>query len=289
MYGIIKGRKAVALFVFAAALIILGAIYAEKSESVYARAGESREVPVIMYHSLLIDPARTGEYVATPDSLREDLEYLKSHGYETVFISELVSFTKSGSPLPKKPVVITFDDGFLNNVSYALPLLKEYSMKAVISPVGAYCDVYAENCDRNLYYAYMTWDDIKEAAQSGYIEIGDHSYDMHSRRPRFGASKKSGEDDETYARLLSDDIEKMQSKLKENSGVDCIVYTYPFGAVSSEAEAVLKAHGFEAALTCRESVNTVTRGDTDALYSLGRFNRSGLLSTREFMDRAGIK
>ncbi|MBR2743279.1 MAG: polysaccharide deacetylase family protein [Clostridia bacterium] len=289
MYGLIKAKRAALILFVLGALLLSGAIYARCCAAVSARPAESREVPIIMYHSVLIDSARTGDYVVTPETIRADLLYLSRHGYETVFIRDLADFAESGADLPKKPVVITFDDGFLNNISYALPMLEEYSMKAVISPVGAYCDVYTEDPDRNLYYSYMTWDDIKSAAETGRIETGNHSYDMHSRRPRLGASRMDGENEADYARRLTEDTAKMQNKLRENCGVDCTVYTYPFGAVSPEAAETLKSLGFRAALTCREEINTVTRGDTDALYSLGRFNRPGLLSTEEFMARAGIK
>ncbi len=288
MFFVLKGRAAAALIILIA-LSALALTFSRGACPASAPAENARTVPIIMYHSILKDPARTGEYVASPEALRGDLEYLKSHGYEAVFVRELIDFTKNGAPLPKKPVVITFDDGFLNNMAYALPLIREYSMKAVLSPVGAYSDVYALSGDRNLYYAYMTWDDIRGAAESGLLEICSHSYDMHGRSPRLGASKKEGEDTKTYLHLFKDDVLKMQSLLREKSGVECIVYAYPFGAVSEGTAEALASCGIKAALTCREAANTVTRGDTAALFSLGRYNRSGLMSTGEFMAKAGIE
>ena len=82
--------------------------------------------------------------------------------------------------LPEKPVMITFDDGYYNNLIYVLPLLKKYDMKAVISIVGSFTERAQELNDQNPAYAHMIWADIKALAASGYVEIGSHSYALHS-------------------------------------------------------------------------------------------------------------
>ena len=76
-----------------------------------AAASEGVEVPVVMYHSMLKDEARHGQYVISPEEFENDLQYLQSHGYTTILIEDLIAYTKGGS-LPEKPVLLTFDDGY---------------------------------------------------------------------------------------------------------------------------------------------------------------------------------
>ena len=288
MYGVIKLKTLVAILTLAAVIAALVTAYSIRTSAVSAEVNATVDVPIIMYHSILKDASRTGDYVITPDTLRSDFEYLKKHGYTGISVSELVSYVYEGASLPEKPVVITFDDGFLNNVSYAVPLLEEYSMKGLISVVGSYCDVYTDTPDRNLYYSYVTWDDVKALGLNDAVEIGNHSYSMHDQYPRKGSSRMKGEDKEKYLNIFSDDTGRMQKALSERCQINCIVYTYPFGAISEESQSVIESSGFLASLACYEYTNKVTVGDKSCLYKMGRYNRSGKYSTEDFMQKIGI-
>ena len=59
-------------------------------------------------------------------------------------VEDLIRYVDQGTPLPEKPVMLTFDDGHYNYISYLLPLLEEYDMKAVVSVVGEFADTYTE-------------------------------------------------------------------------------------------------------------------------------------------------
>ena len=241
-------------------------------------------LPVIMYHSILKDPARAGKYVVSPDLLRSDLEYLKNNGYTTVLPKDLIRYVKGEESLPEKPVMITFDDGYLNNLTYAVPILEQLDMCAVISPVGKYTQNFSETKDPNPNYAHMSWDEIKEAEQSGRIEIANHSYDMHNQDRRKGCKKRVGESEEDYKSALAEDIGKMQSLLKENCNLEPKCFTYPYGAVCETSIEVLKKMGFEITLGCTEKMNYIKQGE-DMLWCLGRYNRPSGVSTENFMKK----
>ena len=173
----IKGEKRRIMF----ALIMLGVIIfcsllGGTALGVFAPAQpEGVSLPIIMYHSVLRDNARTGQYVVTPSSLEQDMLYLKEHGYTTVVINDLIEYVYNGAPLPEKPVMLTFDDAYYNNLTYLEPLLIEYDMKAVISAVGSYTQQYSQSGDKSPSYAYLSWQDLKEISQRGYIEIQNQS------------------------------------------------------------------------------------------------------------------
>ena len=285
MYCIVTRKKLLTGFCCALGCILL-ACGIPWFRSVGADAGAELGVrlPVIMYHSILKDPAKTGKYVITPARVEEDLVYLRDNGYETVVVADLLAYVNEGVPLPEKPVMITLDDGYLNNLTYMLPLLEQYDMRAVISVVGCYVDQYSEKPDPNPSYAYLTWDDIRTLSESGRVEIQNHSYDMHKQETRRGASRRRDESMEVYAKALGDDVTMLQQRLAENCGVVPTAFVYPFGQISDGSDDILRSLGFQCTMSCEERVNNITR-DADSLFSLGRFNRAGTLSTAQFMKK----
>lgn len=274
------GALLIAIVLFAQGLAVIqqNFISADDAEKEIA-------VPILMYHSIF-DNAHAGEaYVISTQLFRQDMLYLKENGYTSIFIADLVNYVYEGTSLPEKPVIITFDDGFLNNLVNALSILKELDMKAVISVIGTNSENHSKTIDTNLSYAHLTWNDIKTLSDSGNIEIGNHTYDMHKNGERKGCRKKAGESTEQYQAALRDDLGKLQEVLKDNADVIPKVIAYPFGFYSKEGLPVLKELGFKAALTCEEKVNYISSNDPEKLFALGRFNRSGNTSTEVFMKK----
>lgn len=248
---------------------------------------EAVSLPIIMYHSVLKNETQVGDYRISQKAFETDLQYLKEHGYTTVVVEDLIAYIKEDKPLPEKPVMLTFDDGFYNNLTDVLPLLIQYNMKGIISPVGKYTEQFTENPDPNPRYAYLTWKDIERLQKSGHIEIQNHSYNMHGGNGRSGAQKKSGETKDAYLSAFQNDTIQMQNMLKEKSGVIATAYTYPLGGISKESVDAVKSMGFSASFSCYERLNSITK-NPDCLYRLCRYNRSGKYTTEAFMKKANI-
>ena len=257
-----------------------------KAEPASAAAAESVSLPALMYHSVLKDPSRTGEYVITPQSFESDLRYLKEKGYTAVSPEEIIAFADGEAELPEKPVLITFDDGHLNNITYALPLLEQYDMKAVVNITGAFTVQAEKENDPNPAYAYMTREDAADLSAGDVFSVGCHTYNMHSMNGRKGAARNKGESEEEYIRIFSRDTDRWL----EIFGSGHCVYAYPYGAMSREGFDVLKERGFRLILTCRETGNTVCSDGSmkNELVIIDRYNRSGLVQTDEFMRSCGI-
>ena len=240
-------------------------------------------LPVLMYHSVC-EKAPT-DYSVTPDQLESDLAWLRNNGFNSVSAEQVINYAYGHGELPDKPVLITFDDGFYNNLSLALPLLEKYDMRAVVSIVGRYTDDYAPADPHTDSYSYLTWSDVSELIASKRIEIGSHTYDMHSRtNGRQGCAKLPTESDEEYISTLRNDIGILRTELHQNCGIVPTVFAYPYGALCRESLPVLRDSGILMTLTCREGMNYITR-DPDCLYGIFRYNRSGLLTTSEYMER----
>lgn len=281
---------AIAVTLFASALFY---IFYSDSMPVAAVVEEEKNsekipaVPILMYHSVCDNERVQSDYRVSPRVFENDIKYLYDKGYTAIFVADLVGYVYEGMPLPQKPVIITLDDGYLNNLTEVLPILEKYDMCATVSVVRAFTEKAVKENDPNPLYAHLTWDDIKALEDSGRIEIGNHTGAMHEIGERRGCMKISGESKERYDEVLTNDLTSLQNALTEKAGLTPIVFTYPFGFVSEESLPVIKKLGFLAALTCYERINYIN-GTVDQLYRLGRFNRKPNMTTEEFMNKVGI-
>ena len=247
-------------------------------------ASSEIRLPIVMYHSIL--KSKSGDYIVHPDTLENDFKYIQNKGYSTITMSELINFVYNDTPLPEKPIIITFDDGNYNNLSYAVPLLHKYNMKAVISIVGSYTDTYTKSDEANPNYGYLRWKDISELMTDSCVEFQNHTYNLHSLKTgRKGCRKLSSESLETYTNVLTSDLTKLQNEFKENcNGYIPNTFTYPFGSISKESEQIIKDLGFKASLSCTSGVNTITK-DPNCLYLLRRNNRVFGISSEQFFSK----
>ncbi|MDD3243193.1 MAG: polysaccharide deacetylase family protein [Eubacteriales bacterium] len=265
------------------AAFLLCALILPRAQNAFS-PGEIR-VPILMYHHLTTLPRLAGKYSLPVEQFRRDLADLQEQGYTSITMSQLIGHVKEGSPLPKKPVIITFDDGNESFYTYAYPLLQEYNMCAVLGVVGAYADKYTLMEDHNPHYSYASWDELKEMGQSGYVELQNHSYDLHgTSQKRKGCHMLPEESPQEYLRAMREDVGLLQDILEKKTGSRPNTMVYPFGSYSGESAQAMRQLGFQAALTCEERINVV-RYDDDFLFHLGRFNRPNGLSSEAFFRK----
>ncbi|MCL2036462.1 MAG: polysaccharide deacetylase family protein [Oscillospiraceae bacterium] len=233
------------------------------------------EVPILMYHFLV---ENKGEHHISPDEFERDLIFLQKNGYTTIGISELIAFVYDNKPLPPKPVMLTFDDGYYNNYYHGFPLLQQYQSKAVISIIGDHTDIWSGNFYEDMQNGHMTWEQIREMTDSGLVEIGNHTYSMHQNKGgRKGCMRKEGEELMDYQRLFGRDVNHLQERILSECGFTPDSFAFPYHAVCDDALQVLRILGFRAAFTGSANggkPNTITPGDTDCLFDLRRVNRS---------------
>jgi len=245
------------------------------NEDILAAAKEQKiDVPILMYHSILRSTNTGGNYIITESAFEEDLKYLQENNYTTIVMQDLIDYVQGGKPLPEKPVVLTFDDGYSNNFLYAYPLLEKYNAKAVLSIIGYYTDLYTKTPDENPSYSHITWDNVNEMIKSGRVEFQNHSYNLHTTdKGRNGTKKKRGESDADYRALLLSDLGKLQDSFKANTGYVPTTFTYPFGSVSNASFDIIKEMGFKASLSCESGMNHISR-NPECLYMMKRYLRT---------------
>lgn len=245
---------------------------------------DARTLVCVMYHNIL--KSRKGRYIVSPQQFEDDLAAYRDAGFTTVFPSEIADFVYGDGDLPERPLLISFDDGRYNNMYYGLPLLEKYGDKAVMCPVGAFSEFSTvSGDDSNPNYSHVTWGQMGELSASGVFEMGNHSYDMHRYKPRFGILRKEGESTAEYTRAVSMDAGKLQDGILRATGKLPLTYAYPFGAYCDEALAALRALGFRVFLTCNEGASVIRRGAPESLFKVKRANRDGHLASGEFVSR----
>lgn len=137
-------------------------------------------VPVLMYHKFGSAPpdAKFPQIWATGAEFARQLEHLKSRGYETMTLAGLRDAELGRAPMPRKPLLITIDDGYANVHEVAFPILKRFGMKAnvflVLGSMGG-----DSSFDAKLETApaipMLSWAQVKEMQASGLVEFGSHS------------------------------------------------------------------------------------------------------------------
>ena len=132
----------------------------------FSPRGTTVELAVIMYHSLVTSESGAAQYVCPIQRVETDLQWLCENNFESVSLAQLIAFADGEGALPAKPVLITLDDGYRNNLTLLPPLLERYDAHAVISVVGEYTDIYTASGEDGSPHSCMSWEDLSQAAAS---------------------------------------------------------------------------------------------------------------------------
>ncbi len=196
-------------------------------------SGRVVQVPILMYHYISVPPAnadsiRRGLSVG-PDVFRAHLVTLREQGFTSITLSQLAYAIQMGTPLPPRPVVLTFDDGYRDNYTNAYPIMREEGF------VGTFFVFIKPVEERN--NDYMTWEMVKEM-QEGGMEIGSHTL-THLDLP--------GKSEERIRRELQESRRILEEKL----GVEVRTFAYPYGSYDSGVAHLVAEAGYWIAVTTR--------------------------------------
>jgi len=203
------------------------------------------EIPILVYHHVVPGRSSGSEMTrvlfVTPDAFEQQLKYLRDNGYQSVSFDALADSLEYGSPLPERPVILSFDDGWENQFAYGFPLLQKYGFTATFFVVTNYID----------HQNFLTTDDLKTMIAAG-MTIGAHSR-SHPALPSLGTGQR-----------LKDEIAGSKAWLEDRLGVAIDTFAYPYGSYTAAVAAAVKAAGYRTART----VDSGTRAALDNLETL---------------------
>ena len=206
--------------------------------------GPCTNTPVLMYHHVNTpEKASEGKYGylnVTPDSFDKQMAYISSKGYTTISPSDLLNFFYSGTNLPAKSILLTFDDAYADFGEQAVPIMNKYGFKATLfTPTGL-----LENP------GYLTWSSLTGFGSNFYI--ANHTWSHHNI-----AAKKE---------VIIKEVGTANTQLTER-GLDPLkIFAYPYGTVSQTAINTVKELGIKMAFTtvhgrilCAKKILTLPR------------------------------
>lgn len=225
-------------------------------------SGRMVHVLILYYHYIGNNPnpkdKLRDDLSVTPDKFEAQMNYLSSHNYNSITFDQLYSALKGKASLPDKPVILTFDDGYIDFYVNAYPILKKYNLHATsFIPTGKVGTTY-----------YLYWDQIKEMDASGLISFQAHTVD-HVNLLSLSDAK------------LRYQIFESKKVLEQQLGKKVNFMAYPYGTADERVWTVVKEAGFVgAAGTWFGSIES--EGN---LFDMPRIKISGKITLKQFQQK----
>ncbi len=204
---------------------------------------KAKRIPVLLYHHLLKEEEikaygwENNGSVISVESFREQMDYLHKNGYFTATLDELRDFLDGKIELPKKTVVITFDDGYLSNAIYAYPIMKEYGFKGAIFMRGG-MSIHPQKAFNPENTQVISLDE--DYKYKDVFEYGCHTYNLHN---------KNEKNQPLLLALSKDEIIEDLRKNKEIYKTNYIAY--PYGAYDKNTLEYVRELGYEMGFTVK--------------------------------------
>ena len=182
-----------------------------------------------MYHRF---GYRQNTLFVTPENFKRQMKYLKDKGYKIISLDELVEGLKTGRRFPHNSVVITADDGYEDNYTYAYPVLKKYGFPATIFVIADFIDTKKD---------FMSWDELREMSRHN-ISFGGHTKN-HAYLPSI---KKEG--------ALWDETRGCKESIENRIGSNVDYFCYPLGGFTGHVKQTVKKAGYKGACTTNREI-----------------------------------
>jgi peptidoglycan/xylan/chitin deacetylase (PgdA/CDA1 family) len=217
-------------------------------------------IPVLMYHS--IDYEAGNELRIPKEKFREQMKYLKDNGFNTLSVDELYSHLTLGTELPQKPIVITLDDGYVDNYINAYPVLKEFNQKAVVFMITKTIDT---------DYNYLTTEQILEMDKNG-MSIEPHTVN-HPELDKLPYSQQKME------------LEDSKKALEKLLGREMKYIAYPYGKYNNDTLKIAEEVGYKMAFSTKSGLAEKSNG----MYKLNRIYVSEKHNLEQFKSFVNMK
>lgn len=200
----------------------------------------SADLPIVMYHHIGPLPPNPDVFrrdlTVSPELFEKTLDYIAENDIQTVTMADLFEHFAGGTPLPKKAIILTFDDGYDDNYIYAFQALKARGM------VGTFFI----STDFTEHPEYMTWDQVAEMSAAG-MEIAAHSTN-HADFTTLSAKE------------LRRQLVEPKTELEKCTGIPVRFMAYPAGKYNATVMAATRAAGYEAAVTVKHGTHHTPAG-----------------------------
>ena len=193
-------------------------------------------VPVLVYHN--ISAQEKGKLSIAVRHFDAQIRQLHDDDFHAVSLTDFLAFTAGRKQLPRRPVLLTFDDGYKSFVQYARPILKDYGFAATLF-------VYSDFIGGG---SALSWQDLRTLSEQGF-DVQAHSKSHSDLR------RKEGESEAAYAKRIEAELAFPATLFKKHLGRPSEVLAYPFGDMDDELLPYIAKYGYSAAFTVRRQSN----------------------------------
>lgn len=235
--------------------LVLSSIFFSKNAN-----AANLNVPILTYHYIGNNPnpadRQRDSLSVSPDKFQGQMEYLSNNGYTPISLDTLYAIFNKQVSAPNKPIVLTFDDGYIDFYTTAFPILRRFNFHAVsFISTGLIGGGY-----------YMNWDQIKEIQSSGLITFENHTV--------------------THPNLVSlsntavlKQMQDSKKAIESQTGYPVNFIAYPYGVSNASVQQAGRAAGFVGGL------GTWYGRASSGSYNMPRIKVSGFWSIKEFASR----
>jgi len=219
----------------------------------------------------MLDP-----YAVDTGTLTSIFSWLQANAYHPITFNAVVASRHGGQPLPPRAVLLTFDDGFKSHHDKVLPLLKQFNYPAVMGIVTSWIDTPMDSgirlsdtivVPRN---TYMSWDEVRDVARSGLVELACHTHDLHHgavANPQgnelpaatshlYLKDQQRYETDAEFESRVRGDLSKCMNQVKAQTGASIRSMVWPYGAQNMAVRTVSSRLGMPTQFTLESGPNT---------------------------------
>lgn len=190
-------------------------------------------VPILVYHNL--GPQPKGRLVLGARAFEEQMRYLVDHGYRVVAMRDFVEFVAGRRQLPRRAVVLTFDDGYRAFKEHAYPVLRALGLTATLFVYTDYV-----GAGRNA----LSWAELRELAAEGF--------EVHAHSKTHGDLRRArGESDQAFAQRMRAELVDPLRLFERHLGQATRLLAYPYGRADDEVVRHAREAGYIAAFTVR--------------------------------------
>jgi peptidoglycan/xylan/chitin deacetylase (PgdA/CDA1 family) len=231
----------------------------------WAQAGQ--RFAVVGFHDVVEHPGDLDDDAVTVDRLISFFEWLRAHEWHAISLDDVEAARAGKKPLPKRAILLTFDDGYHSLYTRVFPLILAYRIPIVAALNGAWMDATLNSTvrygDRDVPRAhFISWQEAREMAQSGLVEFASHSYGLHqgvqgnpqgNQLPAAFARRYTAgggyENAKAFRRRIVEDLTRSRDLLQSRLGRAPRTLVWPFGRYNEIGVEVARELGFHFALT----------------------------------------
>lgn len=225
----------------------------------------SQGIPILTYHSI---DSTSSVISIRQDVFKEQMKYLSDNGYTTISLRQYIDRLRRGKIKNKKEVVLTFDDGFRNNYTFAFPILKKMGFTATFfltsGFIGRTCQWHRDQSIKEM--PLLSWDEIKEMSAAD-MEFGAHTMN------HVDLTKASDIE-------LEQEIDGSRKMIEDFLGKSVDLFCYPYGRYSGKIETKVKNYGFLGSCSIRYGI----RNHIQDQYCLRRIGTARFSTQLDFIS-----